>query len=170
MPSPRKTRAFTVVEALLALTILAMLLASVAVAVHASMQSYTENERMAAVTQASRVILSRMMREVRTATDVDSTATLLTITPADDGSGLEQIQYQYTGGLLYYRRTVNGVQTTHVLLGDGADDIVISAFSIVREDSGEGVPLSVKARLVLTKGTASFAVTASAAIRRNQEY
>lgn len=170
MPSPRKTRAFTVVEALLALTILAMLLASVAVAFHASMQSYTANEHMGAVTQASRAVLSRMMREVRSAADVDSTDTLLTITPADDGSGLEQIQYEYTGGLLYYRRTVSGVQTSHVLLGDGADDVAISAFSIVREDSGEGIPLSVKVRLVLTEGAASFAVTASTAIRRNQEF
>lgn len=154
----------------MALAILAMLLASVAVAVHASMQSYTYNERVSAVTQASRVILSRMMGEVRSAADVDSTATLLTITPADDGSGLQQIQYEYIGGVLYYRRTVNSVQSTHVLIGDRADGIVISAFSIVREDSAEGVPLSVKARLVLAKGTASFAVTASAAIRRNQEY
>ncbi|MBL7132992.1 MAG: prepilin-type N-terminal cleavage/methylation domain-containing protein [Phycisphaerae bacterium] len=170
MPSPKKTPAFTLAEAILALAILAMLLAAVAVAVHASMQSYTENERIASVTQASRVILSRMMAEVRSAADVNSTDTLLTITTADDGSGLEQIQYEYTGGKLHYRRTVNGVQSDHVLLGDGADGIVISACSFVPEDSDDGVPLSRKVRLVLVRGTASFAVTASAAIRRNQEY
>lgn len=170
MPSPKKTPAFTLAEAILALAILAMLLASVAVAVHASIQSYTENDRIASVTHASRIILSRMMAEVRSAADVNSSDTQLTITPADDGSGLQQIQYEYTGGLLHYRRTVNGVQSDHVLLGDGADGIVISAFSIVREDSNGGVPLSVKVRLVLVRGTASFAVTASAAIRRNQEY
>ncbi len=170
MPSPKKNRGFTLVEALLSLALLATLLASVAVAVHASLQSYTANDRIASITQASRVILSRMMSEVRSAANVNSSATQLTITPPDDGSGLQQIQYEYTGGQLHYRRTVNGVQSDHVLLGDGADGIVISAFSIVREDSNEGIPLSVKARLVLTKGTASFGVTASAAIRRNQEY
>ena len=170
MPSPKKTPAFTLAEAILALAILAMLLAAVAVAVHASMQNYTENERIASVTQTSRVILSRMMAEVRSAADVDSSDTQLTITPAEDGSGLQQIQYEYTGGKLHYRRTVNSVQSDHILIGDGADGIVISAFSIVREDSDEGVPLSVKVRLVLVRGAASFAVTASAAIRKNQEY
>jgi len=168
--SPRLTPAFTLVEVLLTLAILAMLLASVAIAVHASLQSYTVNESIASVTQASRVILSRMMGEIRTAGDVDSTDTLLTITPPDDGSGLQQIQYEYTGGKLHYRRTVNGIQSDHVLLGDGADGIVISAFSIVPEDSDEGVPLSRKVRLVLKRGGANFAVTASAAIRRNREY
>ena len=167
---PRLTPAFTLVEVLLTLTILAMLLASVAVAVHASLQSYTANESIASVTQASRVILSRMMREIRTAGDVDSTDTQLTITPPDDGSGLEQIQYEYTDGRLYYRRTVNGVRSDHVLLGDGADQIVISAFSIVREDNAQGIPVSVKVRLVLNRDGANFAVTASAAIRRNREY
>ena len=152
MPSPKKNRGFTLVEALLSLALLAMLLASVAVAVHASLQSYTANDRIASVTQTSRVILSRMMSEVRSADDVDSSATLLTITPPDDGSGLTQIQYEYTSGGLHYRRTVNGVQSDDILTGDGADEIVISAFSIVREDSGEGVPLSVKVRLVLVRG------------------
>ena len=170
MPSPKKTSAFTLAEVILALAILAMLLAAVAVAVHASMQSYTENERIASVTQASRVILSRMMAEVRSAADVNSSDTQLTITPPVDGSGLQQIQYEYTNGELHYRRTVSGVQSDDILTGDGADEIVISAFSIVREDSDEEVPLSVKVRLVLARGTASFAVTASAAIRRTQEY
>lgn len=170
MPSPKKNPGFTLVEALLALTLLAMLLASVAVAIHASLQSYTANERIASVTQASRVILSRMMSEVRAADDVDSSGTQLTIWPPADGSGLQKIQYEYIDGKLHYRRTVNGVQSDDILTGDGADEIAISTFSIVREDSSKGVPLSVKVRLVLDRGPASFAVTASAAIRRNQQY
>lgn len=170
MPSPKNNRGFTLAEVLLSLAMLAMLLASVAVAIHASLQSYTANDRIASVTQTSRVILSRMMAEVRSADDVDSSDTQLTIWPPVDGSGLQQIQYEYTGGELHYRRTVNGVQSDDILTGDGADEIVIRAFSIVREESGEGVPLSVKVRLVLERGTASFAVTASAAIRRNQQY
>ncbi len=170
MPSLKKNPGFTLVEVLLALTMMAMLLASVAVAIHASLQSFAANDRIASVTQASRVILSRMMSEVRTATDVDSSATLLTITPPVDGSGLEQIQYEYIDGKLHYRRTVNGVQSDDILTGDGADEIVISTFSIVREENSEQVPLSVKVRLVLDRGPARFAVTASAAIRKNQEY
>ena len=43
-------------------------------------------------------------------------------------------------------------------------------FHWAREDDPEGVPVSVKVRLVLARGNKSFPMTASAVIRRNQEY
>jgi len=111
-----------------------------------------------------------MMVEARAAADLDSTATQLTITPIDDGAGLEQIQYEYTGGQLHYRQTVNGQQTDQVLIGDGSDNITISEFSVLREDDAEGIPVSVKVRLVLARDNESFPLTASAVIRRNQKF
>ena len=165
-----KVRAFTMVELLMSLAITALLLASVAVGTHAYLKSYRDNERIVSLTETSRLVLRRMMVEARAAADLDSTATQLTIIPIDDGSGLEQIQYEYTDGQLHYRCTVSGQQTDQVLIGDGSDDITISDFSILREDDAEGGPVSVKVWLVLARGNESFPVTASAVIRRNQEY
>ena len=163
-------RAFTMVELLISLAITALLLASVAVGAHAYLKSYRDNECIVSLTETSRLVLSRMMVEARAAVDLDSTATQLTITPIDDGSGLQQIQYEYTGGQLHYRRTVSGQQTDQVLIGDGSDDIAISDFSVLREDNPQGVPVSVKVRLVLARDNESFPLTASAVIRRNQVY
>jgi len=161
--------AFTMVELLISLAITGLLLASVAVGAHAYLKSCKDNERIVSLTETSRLVLSRMMVETRAAADLDSTATQLTITPIDDGSGLEQIQYEYINGQLHYRRTVYGQQSDQVLIGDG-DEITINEFSVLREDDPEGVPVSVKVRLVLTLDNESFHLTASAVIRQNQEY
>ena len=162
--------AFTMVELLLSRAITALLLASVAVGTHAYLKSYEDTECLVSLTEASRLVLSRMMIEARAATDVDSTAAQLTITPIDDGSGLQQIQYELTGGQLHYRRTVNGVQTDQILIGDSSDDITISDFSVLREVDPQDVPVSVRVHLALARGTESLSVTASAVIRGNQEY
>jgi len=163
-------RAFTLAELLISLAITAMLLTSVAVGVHAYLKSYKDNERIVSLMDTSRLVLSRMMIEVRAAADLDSTATQLTITAIDDGSGLQQIQYEYAGGQLHYRQTVSGQQSDQVLIGDGSDDITIDEFSVLREDNPQGVPLSVRVRLVLARDNESFPLTASAVIRRNQEF
>ena len=165
-----KVSAFTMVELLISLAITALLLASVAVGTHAYLKSYRDNECIVSLTETSRLVLSRMMVEARAAADLDSTATQLTIIPVDDGSGLEQIRYEYTGGQLHYRRTVSGQQSDQVLIGDGSNDITISDFSILREDDAEGGPVSVKVRLVLARDNESFPLTASAVIRRNQQF
>ena len=165
-------RAFTLVELLLAMAILAMLLASVGVAIHASLHSYVINDRISSLTQAARIVMARLARETRMAVDVDSTMTRLTITPPDDGMGLQKIEYELVGGELHYRRTVSGVTSDSILLGDGGDgrdDIAIETFSVVREEA-EGIPLSVKVRLVMTCGGERFAVTASAVLRRNRQF
>ena len=51
---------FSLVELLLAMAILAMLLASVGAAIHASMHSYVINDRISSLTQASRIIMARL--------------------------------------------------------------------------------------------------------------
>ncbi len=150
-----------------------MLLAAIAIALHASILSYNENDKIASITQTARSILDRMMRDVRTAAAVDSTTTQLTVIPPDDGSGLTQIQYDYVEGTLYYRRTVSGQTTSHVLLGPD-DEITINAFTIIREIGidwqGTSCTKSITVRLGLTVANQNFALTASAAPRRNQLY
>ena len=173
MCASKRNSAFTIAELLLTLALLGVLLAGLAVAIDASMLSYRENEKIATATQAARVILNRMTTEIRTAAAVDSTSTQITIVPPDDGSGLEQIQYDYAEGALYYRRTINGATASYVLLGAG-DEVTVSSFAVLREVGldWQGTPCtkSITVRLSLLVKNETFAVTASASPRRNQLY
>ncbi|MCE5276776.1 MAG: type II secretion system protein [Planctomycetaceae bacterium] len=172
LPKIAARRGFTLVEVLLTLAVLGIVLAGVAVALQAALTSYTQNNRIAAVAQTARAVMDRMSREIRTATNVNSTSTSLTITPPDDGSGLQTIVYQLTGGQLHMRRTVNGAVDDAVLLGDGGEaggDVAISTFNVIREDAG-GLCQSVKVRLTMTCANETYTATCSAALRRNQSY
>ena len=168
MTKRTRQNGFSLIELLVAVAIFAALLAAVATAMHASMLSYKENEKIGSVTSTARWILHGMMQEVRTATDVDSTATQLTIDP--DGTGQNNIQYEFSDNILYCRRSAGGSTTTHVLL-DSSDDVSVTAFSVVREvDTDTLATLSVTVRLALAMDNQGFAVTASAVPRRNQVY
>ena len=77
---------FTLVELLLALALMGILLASVAAAFHASIQSYEVNTTIADATQAARSIMDRLARDVRQAHSV--TATTSSVTPSDGSPSL----------------------------------------------------------------------------------
>ena len=160
---------FTLVEVLLSLMILAMLMASIAVAFEACVDSYQANDDIASATQMARVILGRMMREVRTATDLDSNATELTIIPAPNDLNLTQIKYVQAGTELCVLRTVDGVTTTHRLLG-GDNQSAVTLFYVLREDDHLGEPVSVTVRLGLTVDDHAVSVTSSATLRKKQLY
>jgi len=164
--------AFTLVETVLTVTLTAMLLAAIAVAVKTSLSSYQNNEKVAAVTQGARSALNQMMRDIRAAEAVEALPARLTIVPPADVSGLQQIQYEFLGdGKLYYRRTVSGVTTSYVLLGD---DVSVSTFYVTSKmaEDGEGILYTkgVTVRLELVVDNQTMVVTASASPRRNQEY
>ena len=167
-----RARAFTVVEVLMAVALTAVLLTSIAVAVRSGIQSYTENERITSMTQAARFVLARMMRDVRTADEVDSTATSLTITPPDDGSGVTLIRYEVTGGSLTYHRVANGSPADEVLLGPG-QAASVNNFQVDRQtflQDEHVLTRSVRAQVTFAAGGRTMAVTASADVRRNQKY
>ena len=160
---------FTMAELLMSLALTAALLAAVAAAMHASMQSYSENEKIAAVTQAARSVLDRMSREIRTAVDVDCSSTKMTIYPFDDGSH-PQIVYEFEAGTLYYTPAGGAVQT---LLGSD-EEVKVGSFDVVREDfqddQGQLHAKIVTVCVTFSAKERSFAVTASAAPRKNQAY
>ncbi len=164
-----KTGAFTLLEVLLAITVLGMLLASVGVAFKVSMMGYEVNDDFTSATQIARNTLGRMMRDVRMAVDLDSTATRLEIIPPDDGSGLTKIVYELSDATLYYRRTVSGVETSHVLLNQD-DTGAVETFQVLREDDLVGEPISVSVRLVIRVGNQPLGVTSSATLRKRQLY
>ncbi|MDY6914170.1 MAG: prepilin-type N-terminal cleavage/methylation domain-containing protein [Planctomycetota bacterium] len=168
-----QNKAFTIAELIIAMSILAMLLAAVAGAVHSSFHGYDENTKIADASQTVRAAVERIARDVRTATAVNTTSSTITIIPPDDGSGLEQIQYDYTGSTLVYRRTVSGQTTSSDLLGTG-DNITIIAFTVTREMGQDWQGLdctkSITAYLSFTIDNQTTETTFSAAPRRNQLY
>ena len=163
---------FTLVEILIATAMVAMLLAAIAVAVQAATQGYRENERLTAVTQAARSVLARMMREIRTADEVDTTSTSISILPPEDGSGVTLIQYQWNNGTLTYRRTTHGTMASELLLG-GSTAVSAQSFTVSRETGvahSVTYTKSVTATITFATEGRTFAVTASADVRRNQQY
>lgn len=169
----RQTRAsagFTLAEMLIALAILALLLSALALAMHGVMQSYTENAKIAEVTQTARVVLHRIIGEVRTADAIDSASQRISIIPPANDDGVTEIVYELLGGALQCTRTISGSPVTNELVSsDGS--VRVESFSISRETDldGEGVTYtkSLTAVLALRVGDNAFHVTASACPRRN---
>ncbi len=104
---------------------------------------------------------------------MDSTSTSLTILPPDDGSGVTRIRYELTNGTLYYHRTVGSTTTSEVLLAP-EDEVSVSSFTVTRQTGIRDsltYTKSVTAQITLiARGNRTFAVTASADPRRNQDY
>lgn len=171
MKRPARTRAFTLVEVLMALAVMGLLLSSLGVAVHASLLSYRENEKTARATQLARVVLTRMMREIRTCTDADSTSTTLTITSPNDGSDLQQVIYQVNNDSLICCRTEqDGTTNTSTLIGP-IYGTSVQSMAILREVDGQsGEPMSVTVRLNLAVDDHTFDVDASARLRKKQTF
>lgn len=170
----RNKSGFTLAEILVSMAITAALLTAVAAALHASINSYQENQKIAAATQTARTVLSRMMRDIRTADAVETTSFSVTIIPPSNPDGLQMIRYEspYDGKLHYYR-TVNGDTSEYILIGD-EEPISVESFYVSGEKAqdGEGVwyTTRVSAQLRLYVGDNFFFVSASACPRRNQEY
>lgn len=170
-------KAFTLPEILIGIALSAILLAAVGTAMHGSLTNHAENTKITAVTQAARFALNRITRDIRTAAAVDEYAgtTVIRIVPPYDGSGIQQVQYEYDADTrsLLYRVTTSGSTTTHTLFG-GQDDVAVKSFSAVYERGKDAQGLdcakSVTLRLEFEIEHQVFAVTASAAPRRNQLY
>lgn len=171
---PRITASgFSLVEVLLAITLVALLLLSVGVALQASFDSYRENEKIAAVTQAARSALGRMTREMRNAEALSADSTSVTILPPGGDDSPDQIRYELSDGTLYYRLTEDSTETEYVLLG-GSSGVSVTSFDVAHQmgvDS-EGTPCvkTVTVKMQLNVDGQSHTVSASVSPRRNQTY
>ena len=165
-PGPR---GFTLMEMLMSMAILAMLMTAIGAAFDGAMGSYRENEKIASATQLGRMILARMTREVRTCGDLNSTATMLDITPPApvDDTDPTRIVYELASGVLTRRITVQGENYFQELLG-GSDGTTVETFTVLREVDGEGAPVSATIRLVLGVDGRTFALTTSGVLRGAQ--
>ncbi len=136
----RNKSGFTLVEILVSMAITAALLAAVAAALQASISSYQENQKIAAATQTARTVLSRMMRDIRTADAVETTSFSVTVIPPSNPDGLQMIRYEspYDGKLHYYR-TVNGDTSEYILIGD-EEPISVESFHASRGITSSSSP------------------------------
>jgi len=176
MPSPKRQHGFTLAEMLMALIILSALLTAVGVAIHAAMVNSAENADIAAATQAARVVVNRVARELRTAAAVDPYAgsdVVKIVPPAE--SDFSEVRYEYNASsqsLLYKTTTGAGTQTQTLLGGD--DGVKVLSFYALFEigPNWEGVDCTKSATIYLTFEVdgQTLSVTASAAPRRNQLY
>ena len=177
MSARARHRGFTLIELLIGTVLLALLLTSMAIATHASLMAYEENTESAALTQTTRVLLARMRREIRTAASVDHDApsNQLVIIPPENGTGLEQIAYEYTvgGNTLYYHRTIDGQVDTQVVFHT-ASAVQLTAFNCQYDVAQDGQGVFYTRRAVVTLSLAIDnqirTATCSASPRRNQQY
>jgi len=161
------------VELLLSLSIMAMLLTSVAAAFHASLNTVDENQKIATVTHNARIVLNRMMAEIRQAEAVDCDDQRVSIIPPTFGD-VQVIEYERVGDTLWYRQTVDGTVHDYPILTP-EDGVTIHTFDIFYETAtgvdGSGNPITytrrVTAELDVSVGDNRFAVTASTNPRRN---
>ena len=171
-PRPRRT-GFSLVEAILGLAILAILMTALGTAVHSTMESFRENERLATFSQVARAVLNRMTRDIRSAAAVDANSTSITIIPPADANGLQQVRYWYdpAAKVLRYRRTIYGTPYTHVACGEGG---TLTSFSVATQSGLDWQGLTciknIRVTMALKLGTETFTVSASASPRRNQVF
>jgi len=165
--------AFTIIEVLLSLAILAILLSAVALSMQGGVECFDENEEISQLIQTSQVVLNRMMSEIRTAQAVDTDTHWIGIIPPENDDGITNIEYELVDGVLYYRQTINGEQTSQELIS--SDDVAkVVSFTVSRETAiGEDDLIytkSVTATLKLQAGDNRFTITTSACPRRNMSY
>lgn len=176
----RKSEGFTLVEVILTLTILALLMAAVGVAVRASIGGFTENEKVARAMQAARSVLDRAARQLRTAEGVDFTQTVegqydvttLIVTSPRNGSELAEVRYVYKrpqggeNGKLYYHYQKEGgqLQTPDLAMLGEEDDLAVAFFDVtlIIEDSQTR---SAKIELGLTVADRALTSSVTTALR-----
>lgn len=176
-----KTHAFTLLEVMLAVSILAILLASVGLATHGAINSYNENVRIAQVTQAARAVLTRMAQEIRTADSVENiTSSRVAIFPPAGGSA-NQIFYELSGGTFYRKATPAGspaiTEPTYedadvLLASDGV--VTVTGFALTKRSGLDWQQVtctkSMKVAIQLQVAGKGFSVTTTVCPRRNQLY
>jgi prepilin-type N-terminal cleavage/methylation domain-containing protein len=165
MTRSRKQHAFTVVELIVSMTLMAIILAALSVAMQAAFYSYEENQQIADLNQSARGIMDQIAGEIRVADNVDCQTNMLKIYPNEAG-GPDEIRYVLEGGVFYLRTITGSVMDSHVLLGS-EDNVTVKGFAIDLEQTGDTTTL-VKFQLDLACGDETFTVISTAAPRKNQ--
>ncbi len=165
--------AFTLVEIMIAMVVLAILMTGIATVFQTTAQGFEENRKTSAATHAGRSVMDRITRHLRTASDANfnDVADSLTITDPDDGGGLSSVTYTRDGTKLRYDLVYSdgSPSAQAYLLGDG-DDITVTKFGATVTRDANGQPASaVSVILTFSVLDRPFSFRASACPRRNAE-
>ncbi len=158
----RSKGGFTLVETLIAVALLAMLMAAVGVAVHASAVNYKANENMFKAMNTARQAMTRITCDLRTAdailgTDPPNQCSMFTA----DG---RNITYRFNGTDTLYLDIHSGGNTESYVLCENVTDIRFDRTPV----AGDPVR-NVRILLTVTVGGVSQTGASAAVIRRNME-
>jgi len=163
----------TILEMLISLAILAVLMVAIGTAAQGVLHSHVENRKISRLAQTARVVLGRVLDDVRTADAIDADEQRITIVPPDNYEHVEEIEYEFVDGALHYRRTIAGEQASQTLLPAG-DDVQVQDFVVTRQMAQDHLGVwytqSLTVSLTLTCGNDSLSVTGSVCPRRNMTY
>ncbi len=152
---------FTLVELLISMALLAMIMAAVGVAVHASAINYKANENIFKAMSTARQAMTRITTDLRTATEVfgaDPDTQCSMITP--DG---RDITYRWNSADETLYLDINPNAGSYVLCRN------VTTMTFVRTPlAGEPVR-NVRISITVTVGGVSQKVASAAVIRRNME-
>ena len=166
MLSRKKTcKAFTLVEILLAMTLLGILMTALAIAFDASTHSYQQNEDLLKATNTARQVLIRMTTELRTASAVDTNepATQCSLFTASGSN----ITYQYDSSnseLLLI--TNDDLSDSDYLLCDNVTSLAFTKDTALDNLGAEYVK-SVKMSITVSIGTTAKTLATAVVIRKN---
>ncbi len=152
---------FTLIETLIAVALLAMLMAAVGVAVHASAVNYKANENIFKAMNTARQAMTRITCDLRTATDVfgaDPDTQCSMITPDS-----RDITYRFNSADSTLYLDINPNAGSYVLCRN------VTAMTFARTPpAGEPVK-NVRISMTVKVGGVSQTVASAAVIRRNME-
>lgn len=161
MKNARRKNGFGIAELLIAMAITAMLLVAVAVAFHASMTSYRENENIFKAVNRARQALFRITTQLRTGYFVDPNA------PSNecsfytaDGSNITY-RYDSTDSKLYLVTNDDATDSDYVLCDN------VTAMDFVKTPTDDGMDTkSVQISITVSSGNTERTVSSAAVIRR----
>lgn len=159
--------AFTLMEVLISMTILAVLMTAVAVAFDASMKNYKDNEALAKQINGARAALFRITNDIRTARGIvaDSDSTQCSID--QNGDGLADITYRFDGNqkVLYLDVYSSGSTSSYVFCRNVSE----MAFAQGMVSGQPSLVRNVRITMTVTdeSGQMSKKLAAAAVVRRN---
>ena len=161
-------RGMTLVELLMALSIVSLLAASVGSAVKGSLQGYADNTNYADLAQAARAAANKILGEIRLADDVTSSTGQLRI--YSNAAKTNGTIYQLVEGTLQYNGLAGGVVGSAEPLIGSDGQITVTGFTITRAENAVPKTVSVSVHLTLTGGGQTYQSTFAATVRKNQTF
>ena len=160
--SSRSKVGFTLVEILISLALLAMLMAAVGVAVHASAMNYKANENIFKAMNTARQAMTRITCDLRTALDIIEGDLPSQCSIDYNGDGIADIVYRFNSpdNTLYLDINSGGNAGSYVLCRNVTDMTFTPS-----DDPVRNVRISITVRV----GGVSQTVVSAAVLRRNME-